>query len=436
LLSAENKAKKAEENCQTAKIREGNMSAFSNWLRAASVAAVLSGGAAVAQAQEIKFWTLSFDNPKVAEAYQSIIKDFQAANPGVTVKLENRGTDEHKTALRVAGASDQAPDIYFMWAGLGLGGEFIKSGLAAPMDKYYTQYKWDDEFIAPALSFSKQYSGGRFGLPSTFRGEAIYYNKALFQKAGITSEPKTYEEFLAAAEKLAAAKIPAFTFGGTVNWHVMRLMDEVLEIKCGPEKHDALMSMKVSWADEPCATQSFEEFHKWTSKYFLKPFMGIDQGQSFNLFLAGRAAMMLEGNWLVGQLRNANKLADYGVFPFPGATRLYGFGEYNYISTKSKNPDIAAKFLDYLESTPVQEANLAVFGGSTNKNAKSTSTEPLDLAWTKIFGQFDSVFVNGDQAFPLDVTTEYFRVINEVAGDSLDPKNAAGELQKFIAARK
>jgi raffinose/stachyose/melibiose transport system substrate-binding protein len=70
--------------------------------------------------------------------------------------------------------------------------------------------------------------------------------------------------------------------------------------------------------------------------------MGIDQQQPFNLFLAGRAAMMLEGSWLVGQLRNANKLADYGVFPFPGASRLYGFAEYDYISTKSKNPDIAA----------------------------------------------------------------------------------------------
>lgn len=198
------------------------------------------------------------------------------------------------------------------------------------------------------------------------------------------------------------------------------------------------MAIKVSWADEPCATKSFEELHKWTSKYFLKPFMGIDNNQAFNLFLAGRAAMMLEGNWLVGQLRNANKLADYGVFPFPGASRLYGFGEYNYISTKSKNPDVAAKFLDYLESTPVQQANLEIFGGpaDVNKHTKSTSTEPLDLAWSKIFGEFNDVFVNGDQAFPLDVTTEYWRVINEVASDHLDPKAAAGQLQKFIAARK
>jgi raffinose/stachyose/melibiose transport system substrate-binding protein len=406
------------------------------WLRIASVAALILGGSLSARAQEIKFWTLSFDNPNVSKAFDKIVKDFEAANPGVTVKIENRGTDEHKSALRVASGSDQAPDIYFMWAGLGLGGEFIKSGLALPMDKYYTEYKWDDEFIGPALSFSKQYSGGRYGVPYTFRGEALYYNKALFAKAGITSPPSNYEELVADADKLAAAGIPAITFGGTVNWHLMRLMDEILEVQCGPEKHDALMAMKVSWADEPCATKSFEELHKWTSKYLLKPFMGIDNNQSFNLFLAGRAAMMLEGNWLVGQLRNANKLSDYGVFTFPGTDRLYGFGEYNYISSKSKNPDIAAKFLDFLESTPVQEADLAVFGGSVNKNAKSDSKEPLDLAWAKIFSDHNAVFVNGDQAFPLDVTTEYFRVINEVASDHLDPKAAGGQLQKFIADRK
>ena len=407
------------------------------WLRLASAATLLIGGALAAEAQEIKFWTLTFDNPNVTKAFDTIIKDFEAANPGTTIKLENRATDEHKSALRVASASDQAPDIFFMWAGLGLGGEFIKSGLALPMDKYYTEYKWDDRFLPVALSFSKQYQGGRFGVPYTFRGEAPYYNKALFQKAGITEEPKTYDELVADAEKLAKAGIPAMTFGGTVNWHLMRLMDEILEVQCGPEKHDALMAMKVSWTEEPCATKSFEELHKWTSKYILKPFMGIDNNQAFNLFLAGRAAMMLEGNWFVGQLRNANKLADYGLFPFPGATRLYGFGEYNYISTKSKNPDVAAKFLNYLTSTPVQQANLAIFGGnSVNKDVKSDSKEPLDLKWAEIFGQFNDVFINGDQAFPLDVTTEYWRVINEVASDHLDPKAAAGELQKFIASRK
>ena len=164
----------------------------------------------------------------------------------------------------------------------------------------------------------------------------------------------------------------------------MRLMDEILEVQCGPEKHDALMAMKVSWADEPCATKSFEELHKWTSKYILKPFMGIDDDQSFNLFLAGRAAMMLEGNWLVGQLRNANKLADYGLFRSRGVSprRVRRVQLHQHQEQASRR---CCQVPRLLEVDPVQQANLAVFGGSSvNKNVKSNSKEPLDLEWAKI----------------------------------------------------
>ena len=406
-------------------------------LRGLAVATGILALASSAQAQEIKLWTLNFANDSANKAFQSIIQQFEKANPGVTVKVENRGTDEHKSALRVAAGSNQGPDIFFSWAGLGLGGEFIKAGLALPMDKYYSQYHWDDEFLPTALSFSKQYPGGRFGVPYTLHGEALYYNKALFAKAGISAPPTTYDELVADADKLKAAGIPAITFGGTVNWHVMRIMDEILETECGAARHDDLMNMKVSWADEPCATKAFQEFHKWTNNYFLKPFMGIDQAQSFNLFLAGRAAMMLEGDWLVGQLRQNNKLDGYAVFPFPNGTkRLYGFAEYNYVSSKSPNPDAAAKFLDYLESMDVQQAHLGDFGTiSVNKNVKYANPDPVSETWLRIFADYRDIFVNGDQAFPLDVTTEYWRVINEVASDKLDPAKAGAELQQFISHR-
>ena len=48
------------------------------WLRFASAAAFVLGGAMAAQAQEIKFWTLNFANDSANQAFQSIIKQFQA----------------------------------------------------------------------------------------------------------------------------------------------------------------------------------------------------------------------------------------------------------------------------------------------------------------------------------------------------------------------
>jgi raffinose/stachyose/melibiose transport system substrate-binding protein len=406
---------------------------------ALGAAALMMSAVAPAHATEIHFWTLTFDNDAVGKAYQQIISDFEKANPGVTVKIDQRSTDEHKAALRVAANSDQAPDIYFMWAGLGLGGEFVKSGLAADMTKYYQQYKWNDRFIPPVLAFSTQYPGGTYGVPLNFHGETLYYNKALFAKAGITAPPTSWAELDADADKLVASGVAPIAFGGTVNWHVMRMMDAILEATCGAEKNDGLMSMKLDWSKEDCATKAFEELHTWTSKYFLKPFMGIDNQQAFNLFLQDRAAMMLEGDWFIGQLKTAGKNTDdYATFQIPtGTGRLYGFGEYNYISTKSKDPDAAAKFLDYLESDAVQQANLGIFGAlSVNKNVKYDNIDALTKQVLGIFGSAKGLYVNGDQAFPLTETTEYWRIINDVASDNLYPAKAAGEMQSFIAAHK
>jgi raffinose/stachyose/melibiose transport system substrate-binding protein len=393
--------------------------------------------ASPATAGEVKIWTLTFDNNSANVAWDKIIKEFEAANPGITISREGRSVDEHKAALRVAAQSSEGPDIYFMWAGLGLGGEFVKAGLSKPLDDYYKQYGWDDRLVGTAASFSKIYPPGLHGVPYTFHGEALYYNKALFEKAGISELPKSYDELKATAAKLKEAGIPAMTFGGTVNWHLMRLMDVILEAKCGADKHDQLMDMKLDWSTEPCATASFVEMNDWSQNYILKPFMGIDNNQSFSLFLAGRAAMMLEGDWLVGQLRDAGKIADYDIFPFPtGTDRLYGFAEYLYVSSKSTQADDAAKFLDFMLSDKAQQDNLGAFGSiSINANVKYDKVDPLDQKWMDIFAKYTKIFMNGDQAFPLDVTTEYFRVINEVASGNIKPEDAGKAMQTFIANR-
>lgn len=407
-------------------------------LGALSAVALSAGLTNAAVAENVKLWTISFDNATVVAAWGDIIKAFQAKNPGITVSMENRSTDEHKAALRVAARSDQGPDIYFMWAGLGLGGEFVNAGLSKPLDSYYAQYKWDDRLTPTSIAASKAYAGGRHGVPYTFHGEALYYNKALFAKAGITAPPVTYDELKADAKKLKSAGIPAFTFGGSVNWHLMRLMDAILETKCGADKHDALKALKADWSAEACVADSFGELRDWSSNYILSPFMGIDQAQSFNLFVAGRAAMMLEGDWLVAQLKDAGAADTFDLFPIPtGTNRLYSFSEYYYVSSKSKAPDAAAKFLDYLTSDEVQQKYLGVLGSiSVNKNVKYANLAPMNQRWLDIFAKYDKAFINGDQAFPLAVATEYFRVINEVAAGKIPVADGGKTLQAFIATSK
>ncbi|MFB9948195.1 ABC transporter substrate-binding protein [Rhizobium puerariae] len=412
------------------------MNAFKVLLASTTLAIAAAG---TAKAEDLTVWTISYSADSQVKALRSAADKFEKSHPGVKVEIVMRGVDEHKTALRVAAGSDKGPDVYMSWAGLGLGGEYVKAGLSKDATSYYTKYGWNDRLTAPSLAFSKSYGSGQHGVPFRFSGEGVYYNKAMFKQAGITEEPKTYDDLVAAAKKLKAAGIPAFTFGGSVNWHLMRLMDEILETTCGAQLHDQLKSMQVDWSKTECATKAFTEMQMWGQNYILSPFMGVNQQQSFSLFLAKRAAMMLEGDWLVSQIREGGNVDDYDVFPFPNGTgRLYGFAEYFYVSSKTSKPDLAAEFINLFTSTEFQTEIAGVFGAlSVNKEVKLKADAPAThKEWTTIFADAKGTFVNGDQAFPLDVTTEYFRVINDVATGKLQPQAASDAMQTFIGNRK
>ncbi|MBT9371131.1 ABC transporter substrate-binding protein [Rhizobium sp. CSW-27] len=391
--------------------------------------------AAQASAEELEIWMLTPASQAGIEALKKVEEGFEAKHPGVEVKIVKRGTDDLKTALRVTAGSATGPDIYFSWAGRGLGGEYILAGMSRSLDSYYEKYKWNDRFVPTAAAFAKGVGEGKHGVPYNFRGEALYYNKQLFERAGITSVPQTYGELKAAAQALSDDGIAAIAFGGGVGWHIMRLMDTIMETTCGTETHDALKAMKASWSATPCVTEAFKEYQFWTENYVLKPFMGLDQQQAFNLFTAGRAAMVLEGDWLVGMLKDsAMKIDNVGVFPFPtGTDRLFGFANYLYVASTAKNPDLAAEFLDYFTSAEVQKSVVGIlFTNSVNTAVTVSERSAIEDEWQRFFTKYDALYTNGDLAMPANVGNEYSRVVQAVAAGDMTPEAAAKTMQAFI----
>lgn len=400
-----------------------------------SVVAMMS--ATVAQAQdsvELVWWTLERDQIWM-DADEAIIAEFEAANPNITITIERRSTDGHKEALRVAAGTDAFPDIFFMWSGLGLGGEFIDAGMSADLTEYYEQYGWDELLSPPVVAAATQY-GGYHGVMESIRGQAIYYRRDLFEAAGITEEPTTWEELIAANDALVEIGVAPFEFGGTVNWHLMRLLDAQLEYFCGAETHDALKSMELSWAEEACVDEAFTSLATWSEDYIVEGFAGIDNNEATQLWYAGIAAMALEGDWMVNVLASDGQdLDNYGIFPIPNGTgRLYSFSEGNYIGSNSEHKDEAAAFLNYRSSTEVQTAYLGVYGAvSINQHVIAGDDQPaLNDEWLEIFASSTGAYVNGDQAFPLNVTTEYWRIMNLVSIGELAPEEAGDLLQEFI----
>lgn len=363
-----------------------------------------------------------------------IVADFEQANPDISVKVEERAVDAHKDALRTTLGTSGAPDVFFSWAGPGLGGEFIDAGASLDLEKYYEQYDWSKRFSETTMSTVTQY-GGYDGVPYTQRTEAVFYNKDLFAQAGITAAPTSYDELVADAKALKAAGITPIEFGGTVNWHVMRLLDSLLETECGADTYQDLVTEEASWADESCVTDTYTEFATWTSEYLNPGFISINNDESSSLFYSGKAAMAIEGDWFNQVVRdNGMDESTVGIFAFPtGTDRIYGFNENNYISANSKHPDAAAKFLDYLTSDEAQQKFIATFGSrSVNVDVLPEGQSDFDAQWNPIVEAAKGVYMNNDQNLSLAETTEYWRIQNLVATGELDPADAGSEFQKFI----
>jgi raffinose/stachyose/melibiose transport system substrate-binding protein len=377
-------------------------------------------------------WTLTPSDAEAA-AWDAIVAGFEAKYPGVTVVTETRGTDEHKNALRQAAGTSAAPDIYRYWAGSGLGGELVRAGVSRDISDFYSQYGWEQRFTGAAISGVTQY-GGFHGVPFVQPGEAIYYNKALFEQAGITKLPATYEELVAVAKQLKAAGITPIEFGGTVNWDVMRLLDSLIETKCGSETADSLTKGDGNWATEACVTEAFTELKTWGDNYILDGFMAMSNEDSESMLFSGKVAMALEGTWFEGvSLDGGMESGSLGLFPFPtGTGRLYGFGENLYITETSQNAVAAAAFLDYFSSPEGQAlANGAWARVGVYNDADASQGLSLTPAWVDIFSAATGLYVNNDQNFSTVVTQEYWRVQNLVILGELDPSEAGAVFQAF-----
>jgi raffinose/stachyose/melibiose transport system substrate-binding protein len=405
-------------------------------LSAAAASAALSScgnSGAGADSTELRLWMPTQEDDQ-GTAISALIDAFEATNPGITIALEERSVDEHKTAMRQAAGTDLVPDIYWYWEGSGLGGELVEAGMSKDLSEQYAELGWEERFTAASLSGITQY-GGFHGVPWTLQGEGLYYNRQLFEQAGIAEEPQTYEELLAAAEKLVDAGITPIEFGGTVNWHVMRLLDCLLETTCGAELADELNSGDGDWSTEQTVTEAFTELKTWGDSYFNEGYMGISNDDSSQLFFSGQAAMALEGTWFNAQVvANGMDPENIGVFPFPtGTGRLYGFGEGFYVSEQTSNLENAVAFLDFITSSEGQEIAGTAWGAiSVNKEVAVDESNPLNPRWAEIFETAtEGMYTNNDQNFSTAETTEFWRVQNSVLTGDIAPADAGAEFQAY-----
>lgn len=156
----------------------------------------------------IEFWH-AMSGTRI-DLIQSIVDDFMAENPNITVEVQYAGSYNDTLNKVISAVKAGNPPSVFHSYEIGTLG-LINSGMILPLDemaeKYNLPIDWDDFFV-PVQSYYK-YQGKHYSMPFNSSTPLIYYNKTFFEEAGLDPEnpPRTFEDIRQAAIMLRDAGV-------------------------------------------------------------------------------------------------------------------------------------------------------------------------------------------------------------------------------------
>ncbi len=317
-------------------------------LKATVAGAALLSMAGWAQAETVRVTVAEYSS-KTGPYFEEAAKAFEEANPGSDIQIEVVPWDvllQKLTTDISGGANADLSIIGTRWLI-----DFVDQGIAAPLDDYMTQ-DFSDRFFPVFLEPSVM-QGKTYGLPIAASARAMYYNKALFEQAGITEVPDTWDELAEAAKKIGALgdDIAGFGLQGKeietdvyfyyAFWaYGGQLVEEDgtsgLDTDAGYKAAEMYKSLIDSGATQPGVTSYNREDVQ-------------------NLFKQGKVGMMITAPFLSNQIKEEAPDLDYGVAAIPagpeGDRGTYGVTDSIIMFENSQNKDLAWKFLDQLFTT-------------------------------------------------------------------------------------
>jgi glucose/mannose transport system substrate-binding protein len=301
---------------------------------ATAVALVVAGSAAVAgEVEVLHYWTSGGEAKSVAElkkimqAKGHVWKDFAVAGGG---------GDNAATVLKSRVVSGNPPAAAQI-KGPGIQ-EWATEGVLANLDATAKAENWD-ALLPKVVADVMKYKGNYVAAPvNVHRVNWMWANSAVLKKAGVTSTPKTWDEFFAAAEKVKKAGLIPVAHGGQ-NWQDFTTFESVA-LGVGGTKfyNDALIKLDQKALTSATMTKVLETFRKVKS-YTDAAAPGRDWNLATAMVIQEKAAFQFMGDWAKGEFSAAGKVPgkDYICAAAPGTDKAYTFNVDSFAMFKLKD---------------------------------------------------------------------------------------------------
>ena len=411
---------------------------------------------------------------------EPVVEAYEKLHPNVDIQLiAHPSDDEVRRWMITQLTGGEAPDI--MWTQPDWAAEDYRKNWWVPLDEYLQQpnpyiaagqpgsERWVDLF-QPQLHVWKAPNNSLYVALADQIQVGMFYNKDMFEQAGIAGPPKTWEEWMQIADKLKAAGMTPFAVSGqsldTLTWVSGWLTQHFYwpQVEEYDTDGDKLLSKTEMAQAVKNGSYSFtqdrnkarlEQLKRWSS-YWQTGAAGIDSDQATRLFVTGRAAMMFSGSWFLNTLeQDPQRKFEFGVFYYPTVdfstsplvpdgipptNKAAGYGSFQYAVTnsavKNGNVDVAMDFLKFA-TVPENLTPMIEEGGSSMPAVKGagpvsglegfqesvsfpqapyqSDDSMFDFEFGEKFLAITSPYFSGGQS--LDETAEKLQVEVEMAAD-------------------
>lgn len=348
--------------------------------------------------------------------------------PNVTLEVTKLPDDNYYTALKTKLASGECPDIILvqpMDAGSNACYALADAGYLTDLSDMAVM-----ELIPDVSGMTKD--DAMYAIPGGVAILGTYYNKDMFEECGITEVPATWDDFLAACEKIKETGVTPIVMGDK-DMYVMQFGLYQLaanEIYSQNPDFDAqLRTEDTAFTDEGTWNRVLEMYKTLYDNGYIDASQSLGTGasQAIQQFIDGKAAMTFDGSFNAPALlaEGAGGAFERGYFPLPGSQgdgKVYtatclsaGYAIYN----ESKYVDECKELLDYWfdgesdlwNAYTATGRNIVVYGNG----ADSTPNYELFAPFIELMNQ-GQAFHWSNQAWPAGTEGAMEELFSEAIG--------------------
>ena len=293
-----------------------------------------------------------------AAALDALFKVYKEHNPGVDIinaTVAGGGGSAARAVLQTRLAGGNPPDTWQSHPGWELLGQYVEPGYCEPLNDIYQGENWEKVLPAQLIKLLTKDDKQWCVLAGVHRGNDLWYNKKVLDKAGIKISDKiSIDEFLADCAKLKAAGVTPLAVGDSGIWATAQLFENTLLGTIGPDGWTALFSGKMSF-DDPKVKQAANSYAKILA-YQNPDHSALTWDQAIKAVQEGRCAFSSMGDWAQGEFTKAGLKdnVDYGWVSHPGTAG--GFIVVADGFTLAKNAPHKAETVAWLKSIGSKES--------------------------------------------------------------------------------